>query len=325
MRQVKFLDMKKYPVIIFCVLVVFAIFFGFCSSSSSNNTEVVVSDEDGEIELVTQVDYFTSPHIPSIVEFAGEALPLHLFDVRESFERELLVNMNFHSNTLQYLKRVARFFPVIEPILAANGIHDDFKYLALIESDFMHRVSPAGATGFWQFMRPAAAEYGLEMNSEIDERYHLEKATVAACRYLRDSYRSFGNWTMVAASYNMGRAGLNTQVNRQKSNNYYDLLLNEETSRYIFRIAAVKLILTNPQQYGFFVPEDEKYQPIPYTEVEVKEGVANWVDFAFQHNTNYKILRILNPWLRDIKLTNSARKTYIVKIPAEGFREVQNL
>jgi hypothetical protein len=261
----------------------------------------------------------TSPHIPEKVEFAGELLPLDFFDVRESLERELIVNMNFHSSTLQYLKRITRYFPVIEPILAANGIPDDFKYLALIESDLMNKVSPKGATGFWQFMKAAASDYKLEVNAEVDERYHFEKSTEAACRYLNDAYRVFGNWTMAAASYNMGRGGLSNQVKRQQCNYYYDLLLNDETMRYIYRIAAVKLIMCDPQKYGFYVPEDEKYRAIPYTEVEVKTA-ADWVDFAFKHQTNYKMLKYLNPWLRDNKLTNTARKTYIVKIPAEGFR-----
>ena len=313
--------MKKYPVILLCVLVVFAIIFGFCSSSSSSNQ---VEGKEIIAEIVTPAYIFTSPHIPEIVEFAGEALPIHFFDVRESLERELLVNMNFHSNTLQYLKRVTRFFPVIEPILAANGIPDDFKYLSLIESDFMNRVSPAGATGFWQFMRTTAIDYRLEISSEVDERYHLEKSTVAACQYLNEAYRLYRSWTMVAASYNMGRAGLSSQITRQKCNNYFDLLLNEETSRYVYRIAAVKLILTEPQRYGFFVPENEKYQPIPYTEVEITTGVSDFADFAFRHKTNYKLLKLLNPWLRENKLTNSSRKTYIVKIPAEGFRETQS-
>ena len=314
--------MKKYPIIVFCMLLVFAAFFGFCSSSSSSN---LTEESEEPCEDVLHVHFVTSPYIPEIVEFAGEPLPIHFFDVRESLERELIVNMNFHSSTVQYLKRVTRFFPVIEPILAEHGIPDDFKYLSLIESDFMNRVSPRGATGFWQFMRDAAADYGLEMNAEVDERYHLEKSTVAACRYLNDAYRVFRNWTMVAASYNMGRAGLTNQARHQQSNNYYDLWLNEETSRYVYRIAAVKLILNDPQRYGFYVPEDEKYQPVPCTEVEVRAAVPDLVEFAFRHNTNYKMVKLLNPWLRDNKLTNSARRTYLIKIPAEGFREIQSL
>ena len=320
--------MKKYPLIVaFGILVVLAVFFGFCASSSSNSGEEVEAVVETDCKETIKEDkpyahFVKSPYIPETVEFAGEALPIHLFDVRESLERELIVNMNFHSSTTQYLKRITRFFPVIEPILAARGIPDDFKYLSLIESDFMNRVSPKGASGFWQFMKGAAAEYGLEMNAEIDERYHLEKATVAACRYLNDSYKTFGNWALVAASYNMGRAGLSAQMRNQQCKNYYDLWLNEETSRYVFRIAAVKLILTDPQRYGFHVLEEEQYQPIPYTEVEIKTGVPDFVEFAFQHNTNYKMIRYLNPWLRDSKLTNPSKKTYMIRIPAEGFRDV---
>jgi len=307
------IKMKKYPIIAFCILLVFAAFFGFCSSSSKTAEEV-------EIPEVSKSHLFTSPYIPEVVEFAGEPLPIHLFDVRENLERELIVNMNFHSSTLQYLKRVTRYFPVIEPILAAHGIPDDFKYLALIESDFRNRVSPRGATGFWQFMRAAAIDFGLEMNNEVDERYHLEKSTIAASRYLNDAYRIFGSWTMAAAAYNMGRAGLTAQVRRQRANNYYDLILNEETARYVFRIAAVKLILNDPLRYGFYVPEDRKYRPIPYTEVEVRTSIPDLIDFAANHNTNYRMLRLINPWLRGTSLTNTARKTYIIKIPEEGFR-----
>ena len=259
----------------------------------------------------------TPPYLPKKVDFAGELVPLQFFDVRESFEREMIVNVNFHSNTLQYLKRVTRFFPVIEPILKVNGIPDDFKYLALIESDFMNKVSPSGATGFWQFMKSAAADYGLEVNEEVDERYHLEKATVAACNYLNDAYKTFGSWTMAAASYNMGRKGLDNQIKRQKCDYYYDLLLSEETTRYIFRIVAAKTILNNAEQYGFFVSEDEKYRPIPYTEVVIKDAVDSWADFSHEHKTNYKMLKMLNPWLRDTKLINSHKKTYVVKVPKQ--------
>ena len=311
--------MKKYPVIAFCLLLVFAAVFGFCSSSSTSET----IDENSEEHLKTSLfsdHWFTSPYIPKNVDFAGEEMPIHLFDVREAFERELFVNMNFHSNTLQYMKKITRFFPVIEPILAANGVPDDFKYLCVIESDLMNKVSPRGATGFWQFMKGAATDYGLEMNTEIDERYHLEKSTAAACKYLNDSYKIFNNWTMVAASYNMGRGGLISQVKRQQCNNYYDLLLNDETARYIYRLVAVKTILNNPQKYGFHIPENEKYQPVPFTEVEVKTALPDLVEFAFKHQINYKMLKYFNPWLRDTKITNKAQKTYTIKIPAEGFR-----
>ena len=308
--------MKKYLVIVFCLLLVLVAIFGFYSSSSYSGVEEIHNDSIPS----STVHWVTTPHIPEKVEFSDEPLPLYFFDVRESLERELIVNMNFHSATLQYIKRITRFFPVIEPILAANGIPDDFKYLALIESDFRHRVSPAGAAGFWQFMRSAASDYGLEMNAEVDERYHVEKSTEAACKYLNDAYKTFKNWTLAAASYNMGRGGLSNQMKRQQCNNYYDLLLNDETSRFVYRIVAVKLIMTDPKKYGFHVPGEEKYQPIPYTEVEVKTDVTDLVDFSLKYQTNYKMLKYLNPWLRDNKLTNAAKKNYIVRIPAEGFR-----
>jgi len=312
--------MKKYLITAFCSLLVLAAFFGLRASSSTPTDpveKITIDDASQSSHLVS------SPYIPEKIEFAGEPMPINFFDVRESLERELIVNMNFHSSTLQYLKRISRYFPIIEPILSANGIPDDFKYLALIESDLMNKVSPKGATGVWQFMKAAASDYGLEVNAEVDERYHLEKSTVAACKYLNAAYQIFGNWTMAAASYNMGKSGLSSQVKRQQCNDYYDLLLSEETMRYVYRMAAVKIILNDPQKYGFYVPENEKYQEIPYTEMEVKSAITNWNEFAFKHQTNYKLLKYLNPWLRDNKLTNTARKTYIVKIPAPGFRDVE--
>ena len=313
--------MKKYPLIAFALLLVFVAVFGFCSSSLSHQVEAIANDQAiANDSIMSHTHWITTPPVPEKVDFAGEPMPLDFFDIHESLERELIVNTNFHSNTLQCIKRISRYFPVIEPILAANGIPDDFKYIALIESDLMNKISPRGATGFWQFMKDAASEYKLEMNTEVDERYHVEKSTVAACNYLNDAYQVFNNWTMAAASYNMGKGGLSTQVKRQQCNNYYDLLLNDETARYIYRIVAMKIIMSNPQKYGFFVPDNEKYHPIPYTEVEVKTAVADLAEFAFEHQTNYKMLKYLNPWLRDNKLTNTAKNTYRVKIPAEGFR-----
>ena len=307
--------MKVFRVAVCIMLPISAAVFGFCASSSSpDQSECVTNNGNLFVQTVS------SPEVPERADFAGEPMPLEYFDVRESLERELIVNMNFHSNTIQYLKRVTRYFPIIEPILKANGVPDDFKYLSLIESDFMNRVSPKGATGFWQFMKAVAPDYGLEVNNEVDERYHIEKSTEAACKYLNEAYGIFGNWTMAAASYNMGKSGLSKQVRRQQCNYYYDLLLSEETMRYIYRIAAVKLILNDPEKYGFDVPESEKYQVIPYTEVTVKTAIADWTDFAFRHGTNYKMLKYLNPWLRDVKLANSAKKTYVIKIPDEGFR-----
>ncbi|MFP4365475.1 MAG: lytic transglycosylase domain-containing protein [Bacteroidales bacterium] len=258
--------------------------------------------------------------IPEKLEFAGEAVPLENFDVWESFDRELMVNTYWQSQTLLFIKRAERYFPLIEPILEEYEIPDDFKYLALAESGMTNAVSPAGAVGFWQFLRGTARDYGLEVNEEVDERYHIEKSTEAACRFLLESYTTYGNWTMAAASYNAGRRGMNNQIGIQKETNYYDLLLNEETQRYLFRILAIKTILENPSEYGFHVKETDLYPPLDFFIVQVDEKVIDFADFAKKFNTNYKILKHLNPWLRKPYITNLQRKTYSIKLPLEGAR-----
>jgi hypothetical protein len=270
---------------------------------------------------VTKTNTVSGIQIPDKIDFAGEQVPVNYFDVKEGLERELLVNSYWHSQTLLLIKRANRYLSLIEPILKKNNIPDDFKYLALAESGFANVRSPAGALGFWQFMPTTGKQYGLEINKEIDERYNLEKSTEAACRLLSDSYKDFGNWTMVAASYNCGRAGLNNQIRRQYSKNYYDLLLNDETGRYIYRIIALKLIIGDPAKYGFTLSDNELYQPIPVKSVNVSEPIKDLALFAFRNGTNYKILKLLNPWLLNNFLTNIEKKTYMIKIPAEGFRE----
>lgn len=259
---------------------------------------------------------FSTVKIPDNVSFAGEKMPLDQFDVKEALDRELLSNSYFHSQTIRYIKLAPRYFPVIEPILKEMGIPDDFKYLAVAESGFNPRAaSPAGAVGFWQFLDVTAKEYGLEVNKEIDERYHVEKSTYAFCSYLRSSYNKFGCWTLAAASYNGGMARVESQKSRQKMSEYYDLLFVEETQRYVFRIAALKLIMENPEQYNFVVKENEKYPFIKTREVEINGPVKNFADFAIEQGINYKLLKDFNPWLRDDKLTNAAGKKYTVKIP----------
>lgn len=258
--------------------------------------------------------------LPDKITFAGEPIPLDLFDVKEALDRELLSNTYFHSQTIRLIKMANRFFPVIEPVLRENLVPDDFKYLAVAESGLTQAVSPARAVGFWQLMKGTAQEYGLEVNAEIDERYHLGKSTEAACKYLVESYRKYGNWTMTAASYNAGRRGVDRQIDRQKKENYYDLLLNEETARYLYRVIAFKLIFEDPVAYGFHISKDDLYQVIPTRTVEVDSTVSDFADFASLHGTNYKILKYLNPWLRDKKLTNSGRRTYEIMLPEEGFR-----
>ncbi len=270
-------------------------------------------------------DFYTLSSLPETLSFAGEPVPLDYFDVRESLERELLVNSYFHSQTLRYLKLVPRYFAIIEPILKADTIPLDFKYLALAESGFNPRViSPAGAVGIWQFMKGTAEDYGLEVTTEVDERYNLEKATHAFCRYMKDSFRKYGNWTLVAASYNAGRRFIDRQLSIQKERNYYDLLLGEETERYVFRILALKMIMENPEAFGFRVTDEEKYPVWKTTSMDINNAIPDFALFAKEHGTNYKILKILNPWLRESFLTNAKGKSYTIQLPDKHFRSLKN-
>jgi len=275
---------------------------------------------DASEQLFMQQNVRT-PELPASLDFAGERVPLENFDTRESLERELTVNMFWHSQTLHIIKLANRFFPTIEAILKLNNIPDDFKYLCAAESGLQQVVSPARAVGFWQILPTTGKELGLEINHEVDERYHVEKSTLAACQFLHKAYKIFGSWSMAAASYNMGINGLTQQVLRQKSASYHDLRLSEETSRYLFRILALKLVLSSPQKYGFNVRQSEMFPPFRYKEVVVTTAIPSWADFAAQYGTNYKVLKLLNPWLRDSELRNRAGKTYYIKVPEAGFRE----
>ncbi len=276
------------------------------SSAKPEDTKVIVQSESK----------FASVIIPDKLKFVGEEMPLDRFDVREALDRELLSNAYFHSQTIRYIKLAPRYFPVIEPILKSKGIPDDFKYLALAESGLNPRaVSPAGAVGFWQFLNGTAKDFGLEINSEVDERYHIEKSTYAFCDYMRTSYNKYGNWTLAAASFNGGIARVQRQMDRQKMDNYYNLLFVDETQRYVFRIVALKLILENPEQYNFIIGENDKYPLIKTRDVEITGSVSDFADFAIENGINYKLLKDFNPWLRDDKLTNAAKKKYTVKIP----------
>jgi len=253
--------------------------------------------------------------IPDSLTFAGEEVPLDLFYVRESLDKELTVNTYWHSSTIQLIKRTHRFFPMIEEILKENNIPDDFKYLAVIESGLQNVTSPAGAKGYWQLLKGTAKEYGLEVDKYVDERYSVKKSTEAACKYLKKSYEEFGNWTMAAAAYNAGIKGMNRQIDRQSEKSYYDLLLNDETARYIYRILATKLILENPEEYGFYLDETDYLQPIPKRVVVISSSVEHWADFAQEQGISYKLLKYFNPWLRQKNLVNKRKKTYYIEIP----------
>jgi hypothetical protein len=275
-------------------------------------------------KVLSDTIYSNKPYkLPDNITFAGEKMPLENFDTRESLERELLTGAYRHSSTILIIKRANRYLPVIEKILKKNDIPDDFKYLAAAESEYSNMISPAGATGFWQIMQETGREQGMEINNEVDERYDIEKSTQFACDYFRKSYEKYGNWTLAAASYNGGRAAIDEQIDIQHQNNYYDLLLTEETARYIFRAVAYKLIISDPESYGFTISKEELYPELQYFEVEVDTAIASFSGFADQFGTNYKLLKFMNPWLRKPYLTPKPGKTYLIRIPAEGMRNIE--
>ena len=256
--------------------------------------------------------------VPENLNFADEPMRLDDPEVYERMDRELLVNTYWQSNGLLMFKRAAKYFPVIEPILKKHGVPDDFKYLSVIESGLTNAVSPAGARGFWQIMKETGRENGLEVNDNVDERYNLEMATEVACKYLKKSKERFGSWTLAAAAYNAGNAGVSRQLERQGVDDYYDLLLGEETGRYIFRIVALKEILKNPKLYGFNFNESDLYKPINTYKVEVDTAVTDFSQFAKEFGITYKILKTHNPWLREANLNNKSRKKYVIEIPEKG-------
>lgn len=272
---------------------------------------------DGE-KVTKDYNIYALP-VPEKMDFAGESVPLEDPDVYERMDRELLVNTYWQSNALLLIKRANKYFPVIEPILKEYGVPDDFKYLAVIESGLTQAVSPAKAVGFWQIMEGTGKDYDLEINSNVDERYHIEKSTRVACEYLKQSKERFGSWTMAAAAYNAGNAGISRQLGRQAVQDYYDLLLGEETGRYMFRILALKEILQDPRKYGFNYEEKHLYEAVPTYTVKVDTAVSDFAAFAQKFGINYKILKIHNPWLREANLNNRSRKEYQIEIPEKGY------
>jgi membrane-bound lytic murein transglycosylase D len=295
-------------IIMMCSLLIFA---------SQNNIE-----DNEEATLISDKNTSESYQIkalkvPGNLDFAGEHVPTEKADIKERIDRELLVNTYWQSNGLLLFKRAHKFFPIIEPILAKNGVPDDFKYLAVIESGLENVTSPAGARGFWQIMSATAKENGLEVNSNVDERYHLEKATEAACNYLKEAKERFGNWTMAAAAYNAGNTGMNRKINDQLVTDYYDLLLGQETKRYLPRIIALKEIMSNPKNYGFIFEKEDLYTLESTKIIEVDTVITNIAQFSKDLGINYKILKEHNPWLRENNLNNSSRKLYQIQIPTD--------
>ena len=265
---------------------------------------------------------YSTHDVPSSVSFCGKNIDLTRYDRYERMDRELLAFTYMHSTSIQMIKKANRYFPIVEPILKANGIPDDFKYLMVIESNLNPTArSSAGAAGLWQFMQTTGREYGLEVNKNIDERYHVEKSTEAACKYLKDAYAKYQDWIAVAASYNAGQARISTQFEKQQVDDMLDLFLVEETARYVYRIIAAKIMFSNPSAFGFRLRTKDLYMPIPYKEVSVNTGILNLAEWAKKQGITYALLKNMNPWLRDNFLQNVSKRTYTLKIPtAEGMK-----
>lgn len=255
--------------------------------------------------------------LPNNLNLAGERVPIEIEDVKERMDRELLVNTYWQSNGLLLLKRAHKYFPILEPLLKKYGIPDDFKYLALAESGFIDETSTAGAAGIWHFIKKTGKEYGLEINKNVDERYHIEKSTKVAAAYLKKAKERFGSWTLAAAAYNAGNYGIAKRLETQQVTSYYDALLPDETERYVFRILALKEVISNPQKYGFVFDENDLYTLEKTKEIKVDSAITNIASFAKNFGVNYKELKKHNPWLRENHLNNKSKKNYLIKIPID--------
>ena len=274
-------------------------------------------DNSSKSSLSQRVESIT---LAKTFSFANEVIPTNIPDIRERLEREILRNAYYHSSTIMNMKRSTRYFPEIEKILREERVPLDFKFLAVAESDLTNATSPAGAKGIWQFMRGTGKEYGLEVNNDIDERMHFEKSTRAACKYLKRLHERFGSWTMAAAAYNMGGSRLKKESNAQKSKNYFDLNLNQETSRYVFRIAALKEILSNPETYGYYLDAEDYYNPLTdFSVVEQSTTVEDLGAYAQKYGISYRQLKVYNPWMKSGRLPNASGKLYKIKIPSNKF------
>lgn len=310
--------LMSFGVLFILSTLIFAVQQGQLSAVS----EGTVAEIEKTDKSVADEYRITAIEIPEDLNFAGEKVPQDDPEIMERIDREFLVNTYWQSNAVLLIKRANKYFPVIEPILERNGVPDDFKYLAVAESGLQNVVSPAGAAGFWQIMKATGKEYGLEVNSNVDERYHLELATQVACDYLKKYKQKFGSWTLAAASYNAGAGAIDKYMGIQQATDYYSLLLGDETGRYVFRIMAIKEILTQPEKYGFELSEKDLYDIVPTFKVEVDKPVEDFATFAKNYEINYKILKRHNPWLREPHLNNTSGKKYTIEIPQKGYYTV---
>lgn len=293
-------------------LMTFSVCNNQVSSKETIEQSIVTTHEQEEPARFT----YSSPQVPEKMTFCGKEIDLTRFDRYERMDRELLAFTYMHSTSIQMIKKANRYFPIVEPILKENGIPEDFKYLMAIESNCNPLArSVAGAAGLWQFMQTTGREYGLEVNKNVDERYHIEKATKAACKYLKDAYAKYNDWVAVAAAYNAGQARIATQLNKQQVDDMLDLYLVEETSRYVYRIMAAKIMFSDPTRFGFYLRASDLYMPIPTQEIEVTTGISDLASWAKQQGITYALLKNLNPWLRDTFLQNVSKRTYKLKIP----------
>ena len=305
---------RSYRFIVLASVIIVAIFFINAEKNVNKSvTEAkVLVDSSGNGQYTYKIKALK---IPENLNFCGEKVALDKTDIYERIDRELLINTYWQSNALLWFKRTHKYFPIIEPILKEKGVPDDFKYLAVIESDLRNVTSPAGAKGMWQMLKGAGRENGLEINDNVDERYHLEKATRAACDYLIKAKERLGTWTLAAAAYHGGNYGIEKRLKEQMVDSYYDVLAGENTERYIPRIVAAKEILSHPQKYGFEFDKDDLYEMRPTYSVKVDTVITNIAAFAKKYDTNYKELKMYNPWLRENKLNNKSRTTYEIQIP----------
>jgi len=307
-------------VALFAALFSIAVTLVYIQVNERNRSKDRISNTSFEYDVPPEIGIIGAAKVRSLpirenLIFAGEPVPLYIPDVRERFDRELHINTYWHSNTIGLIKRSHRWFPVMEEILKREGVPEDFKYLPVIESGLANEISPRNAVGYWQIIASAGKELGLEINREVDERYDPVKSTEAACTYLKKAYAKFGSWTAAAASYNRGISGLNRAFENQKVEDFYDLMLNEETSRYVFRIIAIKEIMENLEDYGFIIDQEHVYKPEKVNVIQITETIHDLTNFAIDQGINIKLLKRHNPWLRSDRLTVTRGQTYEIAIP----------